>query len=256
MNKASQSVILSLVLAGVTQVSTAQRSTDLQTTITSPATGLILPPGGEPVHITFDFKNNGPGNLVTGDTLFFALSLSAQDLVPVVMTQALNNGQTVPLDLGFGIQNPGNLAADQTVDVCVIVLDPNSMGVTANGQPVHVSYNDPNIGNNQHCISVTVKKAVTGIGTWNDNPSRKLTLYPNPATTEITLYAEPEQAVPVHVIISDITGREVLRKDCGRVKPDRHTPIRLQVGDLSPGHYIVSMQAGAIITTSKLLIQR
>lgn len=79
-------------------------------------------------------------------------------------------------------------------------------------------------------------------------------VYPNPAQAGASLPLRVPSAQAVHVRILDVLGREVLVAD---VQADAgENLIRLDVGELPPGAYIVSVVAGAYAAGSRLAVVR
>ena len=216
------------------------RQTNLAVTLNSPAEGSSLVPNVK-VPLTVAIKNNGPGNLVVGDTIFYRTSLMTGTQVGgVILQSAINNGQTLSLTLDT-LTNNGTGTTDQTVNFCVRVLDPNTSGLTVGGNPFTATYSDPDTTNNDDCNSIIIKKGTVGIFEFNDKSQEQLTLFPNPASDNISFelnFTKPEN---VQVSVKDITGREILRKDFGKIQAGNTTPFTLDVSKLRAGMYIIEM---------------
>jgi hypothetical protein len=253
MKKFTKSLFLAVTLIAAGTMSFAQRSTNLALTLTSPANGSSLLPNVK-VPLTVSVKNNGTAALNVGDTLFFITSLSTTAVKLKVLTAAMPNGQTQSITLDT-LTNNGTGTADQTISFCTTVINPAQFGVTINGVPVAVTYNDPDTTNNSGCNSIIIKKGGTDILEFNSGSEVRLSVYPNPASGEVTLNYAADKAEHVTVSVKDITGREVSGKDFGTIKAGISNPLKINVGNLNSGLYIVELTAGAKRAVGKVTVK-
>ncbi|MBX9732875.1 MAG: T9SS type A sorting domain-containing protein, partial [Chitinophagaceae bacterium] len=83
------------------------------------------------------------------------------------------------------------------------------------------------------------------------SPNPKLTLYPNPAFSNVTIAIDPALAKEAQeIILVNLLGQEVSRR-----KPDGTTNIILDVSGINNGLYIVMLKTKKETITQKLLIQ-
>lgn len=226
------------------------RSIDMEAVLVSPAEGSTYT-SEENIPFTIDVKNNGPDDLVAGDTLFFTEGTAG---IPVILAQPIANGQTMTIfSQGISLTLPGNEPA--TTDFCIYVFDDPSTQLTLGGQPIVVSYKDPDTLNNVACNEITLIPQTNSISEINEG-NKPLSIFPNPASSEVLLHFEMEKEGPLAVIVKDISGRSVIFKNYDPVKLSADNPIRLNIAQLSTGTYFVEMNAGNKRSIGKLVIRK
>ncbi|WKN45463.1 T9SS type A sorting domain-containing protein [Tunicatimonas pelagia] len=106
----------------------------------------------------------------------------------------------------------------------------------------YFDYGNPGCSN----ARVASNQKKTGLTSFHDAEIAPLQIYPNPASTMLTLNGESDYTVA----IMDISGRVLLRRShvSGR--------YQLDIQGLAPGGYIVEYQSSSGTTTKRLLIER
>ncbi len=250
MNKTKLFTVLALAAANLTW---AQRSVDMQATLEAPLNGSTWQNASE-VPFTVTLTNNGPDNLVIGDTLFFMPNVSGIGILPVILQEEIANGATVEVfnDV-LALEAP---STPFTADLCVTVLDPNTAGLTIGGVPVLVTYDDGDTTNNTSCATITlVDDADTGSAIRDVQLAKEqLVMYPNPANDQIYFTVGVDQSVAATVSVADMMGRVVKTQEV--LVTGKQTELSLNVADLPTGTYFISLTAGDRVFVGKATIQR
>jgi hypothetical protein len=232
------------------------RSTNLQPVLNLPGNGTTITSGvATPFKVSI--KNNGPDNLIVGDTLFFVAEVGNAQILAYPVTATVPMGQTI-VAFDDSITLTISQTTPLTADLCVKVYNPKTEILTRNnGQDtVRVNYNDADTSNNRNCNEITVKPAgPVGIFDLTDVAQEQLTLYPNPADKDAKFNIILDKAENVVISVRDITGREVMRKDFGRVPANNTAPFSLNFAQLNAGMYIVELNAGARKAVGKITVQ-
>jgi hypothetical protein len=85
-----------------------------------------------------------------------------------------------------------------------------------------------------------------------EDETTKLSLYPNPVVSELTLTSQVAMNEAVNVSIYDYSGKMVYNTD---VKMDNENTLRIDAGQLNAGFYIVSLQSDQHIYRTKFIKQ-
>lgn len=198
-----------LLLLGATMIgfgSYAQlRNIDMEIIINDPVNGATYPTA-DPIPVKISIVNHGPDNLVTGDSLY--LIMSSGNLF-VSLPQDINPGDSLEI-----ASTSGTFNTDVTVRAtfCARIADDPTTQITANGEPVSVSYIDPKPGNNEKCVDITIE-AEEEDGSSVDGlivEGNQLQLFPNPAKDRVYISGEQlSKGKNALVIIRDMSGREI-----------------------------------------------
>ncbi len=244
-----------LILILVAIQESAQRQTDLPVTVTSPQNGALLLPNVSTV-FAISLKNNGPANLIDGDTIFFSTSLNNYTTVGgFILDSTLAAGQSLARTIDV-FSNNGQAQTDMPFPVCLNILNPNTAGITIGGLPVSVSYNDPDTGNNRNCVTVTLKgSGGTGINDPVPDSKKELSFYPNPAQQSSTFTITLSQAGKVQLAVYDTRGKKAATADYGTQQAGRAIPLELNTSDLPTGLYFVEVSTTSGIYRGKLVVQ-
>lgn len=84
-----------------------------------------------------------------------------------------------------------------------------------------------------------------------DSKSLILSVSPNPAKTNITLFIQTVQASKANVVISDLTGKIILMKEVLLSKGDNHQ--ELNVSTLYPGNYTILLNTSYNSASTKIM---
>jgi hypothetical protein len=104
-------------------------------------------------------------------------------------------------------------------------------------------------GNNAYVDDINLT-GVTGINTIESLTA--LELYPNPASSKVTINASFEKMINVVISINDITGRQVMKMECGNIKNLNKV---IDVSSLAKGTYTVGINADGAISYKKLTVE-
>lgn len=214
----------------------AQKTCDLAlTAIATPTTVDYL----DTCHISIKITNNGTATLTTTDTIYYG-PIGSSSVFAVLPSADIPSGSSETFTNELYLRhNMDTLTADRTSDLC-FMLYPQS-AITVGGVPVTITYNDPVQTNDSSCVTVTFKKKpTTGIFEFGNN-KEQLTVFPNPATDNVAFNLNLSQAANIVVSVKDITGREVMRKDFGKVQAGNNTPLSLDISRLQAGMYFIEL---------------
>jgi len=240
-----------ITLIGNAYVNAQVRTVDMEAIMDPPGGGSVTT--GTEIPLEFSIKNNGPDDLVVGDTLFYVFLYNGTDVAHqyLVLPFAIPNGHTTlisPSNLSVALNNPGS------GDFCLYISNPATDNVMVNGAPLVVTYNDPDPSNNMTCNPITVNSA-TSVFDMEQHGKAKLTCYPNPASAEVTLKFITDKTENVQVSISDITGREVLLRNYDGLAGSGTISLKMDISGLKSGIYFVTLNNGAQQERSKLIIR-
>lgn len=251
-------LIFSLVTA---QALMAQnRKTNLQLTLTSPTNNMIVP-YGQSFNVSITIKNNGPDSVRATDTM--VLVHAGAPNTPVVfrinsMTGGANglaSGASASANVAQ-LQNTNTTGTDQTTSFCAVLLDINSSNLQlTGGGTLHATWDDLDTANNRSCATVTLKtQPATGILDVK-NSYEQLVMGPNPASHEVTFTLDLDDAGAVSASVKDIQGREILKKDYGKVASGKKVPLHLDISGLKTGLYFVELNSNNRKSVGKLVVQ-
>lgn len=88
-----------------------------------------------------------------------------------------------------------------------------------------------------------------------DRPALTVSVYPNPAAHWADVAYEIDQTSRVRIDVYDLLGRRLMTTTDLATSAGPQT-LRLGVGDLAPGLYVLRLRVGTQVATEKLLIQR
>ncbi|RYE25786.1 MAG: T9SS type A sorting domain-containing protein [Sphingobacteriales bacterium] len=231
--------------------SLAQRSVDLEVTLTKPATAELLP-AADPFNLQATIKNNGPDTIKTTDTLALSFFLDGStqpesvvingQMVQVAaspVSQDIAPGASGNFNFQMSISNPPSAGAH---DLCleVIVLNRSADAVT-----------DPTPANNKVCANVTFDFP-TAVGNVKQQATT-LSVYPTPASGNATVSINLEKSVPVSFTITDLSGRVVYSENKGTL-PAQNNQFNINCSNLPSGIYMLHVSAGTQTFHQKMLV--
>lgn len=248
--KKSTKFLLMMGMVGLTAPAFAQKTCNLGIQATATPTTVNF---GDTTRITIKLTNLGTASLTTTDTVYYGQigSTTVFSLVPT-NTIASGGSQTFTNELyirhGFD-----TLTADRVINTCLKLY--NQTEITKNGVPVPVTYNDPIATNDSSCVAVTFKKKPTvGIFEFADK-GQQLSIYPNPATTQVNFDINLDKAENIKVFVKDISGRDVMNKDFGTITAGKLNQFSLDISKLQAGMYFVEVNGEQKIATGKFVIK-
>lgn len=220
----------SLMFAGAAALQAQQRTCDMAVNLVSPADGAVINAFAS-FNITVTITNNGPDDLIAGDTLYYNTpSMFALATAPYVLQQQIASGTSATVTLTTAV-NINENTEDQTGPYCVKVLSkPDHTGS-------FIDTAEPT--NNTDCNNVTLKASgPTGIEDLSDGRNN-LKLYPNPAGQMVTLDLGKNHLGKTVTVIRDLSGRELSRKTQDKLPKE----LQLDISGLAPGLYFVELQS-------------
>jgi len=87
-----------------------------------------------------------------------------------------------------------------------------------------------------------------------ENNMMNVAVYPNPASSEVTVLVNPGKGSAVQLLISDMSGR-LVKNDPYTVEPHSLNKIQLPLTGLSSGIYFIRVLTGSVERTMKLIVQ-
>ncbi|WP_118974072.1 T9SS type A sorting domain-containing protein [Taibaiella koreensis] len=251
---------LFLVAAGLLCTATgfAQKQCNLGITVTASAGYSTTLNYKDTCFFDVKIQNNGTAALATTDTIVVGL-LGTTTLIPLVPAGAIASGQSFTATKSFRVIHTIDTlkAADLTGTVCAVLRKQADITVGTPPRPLTVTYTDNVATNDTSCNTITLKKRPNnGIFEWGSGSNEALALYPNPASGEVKFDIKADKAENVVLSVKDITGREVARKDYGKLPVGVNTTLRLDVSHLNAGLYLVEWNSGDRRATGKLTISR
>jgi hypothetical protein len=217
-----------------------QRVCDMETTLVSPAENAVIPAYTQ-YNVTVQLQNNGPDNLLAGDTIYYNTSTMIMFTYdPFVLPSDINAGSSATLTLRTSA-NINEYSEDEVKNFCVTLAS----NLQHNGSFVDTS----NRSNNTDCNQITLKAVPSSIEQLNTEVAATLKLYPNPAQDAVYIDLGSPSASPVQITLTDIAGRALMSD----VFPARTEKITLNSARLLPGMYFVIMEQNGMRATGKLL---
>lgn len=239
MNKFTKYLILPALAVFPATYTFAQtpKSCNLEATLITPAANSVIN-FGDLVTIKLAIKNNGPHAIVPADYLFIGFS-GDTDWEGYFSGVAILAGDTYTYEASYTYTN--TTATDRVVNFCARLLPQANR--TIDGNPVPVTYIDPDTTNDRSCHTITLKAQPSGIF---DTKAAKetLNLFPNPATNKVGFRIALDKAETVAAAVRDLTGREVMTQNFGQIQSGTATALELNVAELNNGIYVVEVVAG------------
>jgi hypothetical protein len=201
------------------------------------------------------FKNNGPDDVLTGDSLFYQFVLLQGNnpitVVPQsglffrVLTRDVPNGDTIHLRRNFNINARANFSINVTMRVTGLVLNRAAASPLGpeTGTAANNTLNENIIWYNQQGWGVSVSEV--------DN-QKLISLYPNPANGQVTIEwaIESTEVEETTINIYDLNGRLVRNITANSFVPS----VNIETEDLDNGLYTVEVINGPYRSTGKLNI--
>lgn len=213
----------------------AQRSVDLELTITNPQDGEYIPPM-QFFPLTVSVKNVGTTNLLTSDSVAYYMLMNGDTITfqPentnhfFYSGNALQTGESFSINrqMGFDVSFDG-----QDVDLCVFVkpyslLDPVS---------------DSLLADNTDCVTIHVMNDPASV---DEVVSASVSVFPNPATGQFTINTKEAQLLAVNAI--DPQGR--------RIELVTNADKSIDCSSLANGMYQLEITTSNGIALKKLVI--
>lgn len=239
-----------IAFIGLGFAANAQRHCDMAVTMVQPTAAQNIT-SGVPFATNIVITNNGPDAFKPTDSMLYAYfangrflhfgSAGGNDSIFLYgTTKTLNVGDTVQINANFNFGG-WHTSADFGVIYCFEVAPYNN---TAD------SMRDPNNTNDGACDSLVfldVPKIATSNGT--------ISLYPNPAQSQVNIGINLIQAANVSVKIFDMVGREVYTNNAGKLSTGINT-VNVNTSNFVNGVYIYQVMVGDETRTGKFNVAK
>jgi hypothetical protein len=229
----------------------AQRNVDLSITVSSPDSTTVIT-GTETFSTDAILTNNGPDTIRTTDTLIMQFFLDGNPTPENLESNGTVAGNAVAgvlsIDFAPGTSQPLSFPAGFSSfpgagihNLCIVA---NAMNRSAD------SLHETTPANNVSCTDFTFADP-TGIPTLSGN-NDKVTIYPNPATDFVNISLKLTSAKNIIVMLTDMYGRQVYRKDEGSL--DKNASVSIDTNSLPAGTYFYNIMADGFVDCGKLSI--
>lgn len=235
--KKSMKLFYVLLLLTCSYISNAQRTIDIETILGTPADNSTLHVGTDHFDLLFYVVNKGPDAIVPTDTLAFTFQGAHTTFVQAGYSKKAGDTIIVAMSGLIFYTAPAQ-------DVfCVLA------GLFNN----HTSI-DPDSTNDQDCHTVYYKDA-TGISNNSIvSDTRKIKIYPNPASSKVDIEYWSNKAAETILSIVDVTGKSVLLRNYGVLTKGSNN-MQLDISNLNPGIYFIQLEAEGERINSKFVKQ-
>jgi len=234
-------LFIAFLMTGFVTANAQQRNCELAVTLLSPAEGATIPAYAQ-YNLTVRIVNNGPNDLIVGDTLWYntpTIPLFSYNIL--ILQQPIVSGNSADIVLETDVNNNTN-TEDQTVTYYATVLPrPDTLGAVRDG----------NLANNTDANNVIIKPCETGTAVNNVNAKDlNINIYPNPAIDMIQVKS-PSASVK-QVMIADISGRMIFSDN---VASNKKNTFELNIAPLHSGMYFLKMETDKGTATTKFIKQ-
>lgn len=233
-----------------------QRIIDQEVVCISPSGEVV---NGESLSLRFKMINHGPDHHISGDTSLYSVYSVVNDQKilaytgPIFYSDNLDSGASIEYRDDYGIQfNVPDLSEPLYFQFCVYLF---SRALLDNGDSLIMSYDDPDMANNTCCKDVTLLPNKSSYLENNSTENEGFYIYPNPANTSTNLYINGWKDLNLILTLTDLTGREVLRKEI-ELEPHDENRIRVNTENLETGAYFISLQGTSGKISKPLIIRR
>jgi hypothetical protein len=226
----------------------AQRTVDVETTLTSPATGASVV-AAQPFSMSFTVKNNGPDVVKAGDTLIFVLVIGNQAQLPTARVVATTDDIAVGASKSYtvpGLSISGGQSGSLTL--CALVILTQQSG-TDNVK------DDVLGGNNVSCAVVNYTTSATGI--FDDYKVNEIAsrIYPNPVhASGAVIQFEAQDGAEAQISIYDVTGKAVVESTV--VASGALNSFEVDASLLENGIYVYEVRTSNMVTRNKFIVSK
>lgn len=218
----------------------AQRSCDLELKIVEPADNAEIP-FGDTATISYSIKNLGPEDITEQDTIY----LNMQDMPFLTFLHehiAVGDSVIYPY---LSIWNESD--SDLVFSACLFLRADMNHSIV-----------DSFHANDSACVTFILKGSSTGIADVSGSGAapEKIALYPNPASTFVSIPLDNTLRKEGAVYVKDLLGRTCLQYSYGPAAVSGSKALQLDVSALKPGVYFVEVNAAGKRYSGKLLIRK
>lgn len=247
-------IYLLLILAFACATSTFAQSADLEIfrlvanvskgqslhIMTNADTIVINPTTPVEYAFTYAFVNLGSYTLTSTDTIVLNSFLYGK--VSVYSTSTFAPNDTVFL-------RPDTVSFDTTATAGLHTICDSIWAKHSNNTVI----NDPNINNNKICTNTDIVKFKVGIEEIN-NYSSTLSVYPNPATSNINIKYNFTGGSKATLSIFDVVGRKVYETEISDLSGEKTIPVN--VSSYAPGIYMAVLNVDDNKVVAKFNVQK
>lgn len=246
-----------LALLGLFFSASAQRQVDLEVTEMLSPTQLNSTSTGTNIQVTAVLKNNGPDEIVAGDSIAYQVVLrtSADQLIVAIpngslytrtMTKTLASGDTLHFRTSsFNVNLKINSSATIKLQILATALNRGSSGIATETAA--------QLANNLLSKSmVWYNEQGWGVGI-NDQEMTSVTeIHPNPAIGRVSVnwLLSSASDEPTELTLMDLTGNEILHK----YVPSSTGRYDLDLEGVNSGLYILQVRNGEHVQSSRLSV--
>ena len=234
---------LSLIVACCSFADAQQRKCEMAIKLLSPSQSQVIAAYAQ-YNLTVRITNNGPDNLLQGDTLWYNTpSMPLISYATFILQQGIDVGNSANITLETDVNNNTNTQDETATFYATVVSRPDGMG----------ALKDTFLTNNTDADTVTFKacnpngSGGTSIHSVNAK-DLQIHVYPNPGSGFIRI--ETGMANMTHITVADISGRTVASKDITVAKGNT---FELNISNLNAGMYFIKMETDKGIGTTKFI---
>ena len=227
-------VYLSIIACAFALASTAQH--DIEATLVTPVSGSSV--SGGVVTVNFDLINNGPNDLVAGDTIYFGYTIGT---TPYDLTGASGSASgsilTANVPMGQGLST-----GDFTVDLSGAADGESVCGIIYGMGSASLSTGDPNETdptNNTDCFTVQNTSAISELSFENAV---------SVVTTNNFVTISSDNIENLDYNVYDLSGKVV-------ASGEFNSTVQLETGNFNAGIYIVNVSNGTERKSVKVAIR-
>jgi len=219
----------------------SQRNVDVNSILIKPAKGDVIYKNVS-FFIRIDFKNEGPGNMLTGDTIYFQFKIFGQVI-----------GQQDKFKL------PNDLAPTETYN---FILPSYAIGFSSSAENTPFCAEtsiinqadpiiDPNNANNSPCNNVNLRNSAS----INDHQNNSnVAVYPNPAQYIFFIKTDEPNQATAELILSDLSGKVCLHQTISTFGQITATSINLPA--LPKGLYLLQIKTDTQLISQPIYIHQ
>lgn len=177
-------------------------------------------PNGDTFKIKAQITNHGPDDIP--ENVIISFDILNSTFGGWGLPTGLNVGDSTEV-MGL-VSNINNNTETDTLEICVVLL-------------YNASYNqinDPNSANDTACNYLILEGQAVSI---HENTKEAFASYPNPFNEKLTLDFKDKKLQNAHIVIYDVLGKEVLRKDI-----ENQEKIEIPTANWNKGMYFIEMQ--------------
>jgi len=219
-----------------------QRKCEMQVSLLSPAAGSVIQAYAQ-YTLTVRIQNNGPDDLLLGDTLWYNIpTMPLISYATYILPAPINSGDSKDITLA-ALVNDNQNTQDETINFYITLR--------SSVDTAHSAYRDMDLSNNTDARQVTFKPCDPdgNGGTSVNNVSAKalnIVVYPNPSSREISISSGGLDIR--NAVIADLSGRIVYSASL-TPQPE----YKIDIAALPAGMYFLKMETAKGIATAKII---